>query len=125
MIRGGLVTLPVREVAQAVRFYVETLGMKLIVDSPELAIFDAGEGFHIALRARGGEPASAAGGSSYPAVTLTTKLPFDETIAILENRGVSFTNKSASDGGAASFRDPDGNLLHLRPTSVIDTASAS
>ena len=30
MIRGGLVTLFVRDVGRAVRFYVETLGMKLV-----------------------------------------------------------------------------------------------
>lgn len=137
MIRGGLVTLPVRDVAQAVRFYVETLGMKLVAESPELTIIDAGEGFLIALRARpsgaaarGASGAAAASSSSapasdvegFPTVTLTTKLPFDETVAILENRGVSFIEARTS-GASASFRDPDGNLLHLRPAAVIDPGS--
>lgn len=137
MIRGGFVTLPVRDVAEAVRFYVETLGMKLVVQAPELTVIDAGEGFLVALRARAGEatctavgPAgtsspSTASESGCPAVTLTTKLPFDETVAILENRGVSFLETSAIGGGCASFRDPDGNLLHLRSASVLDPGSNS
>jgi catechol 2,3-dioxygenase-like lactoylglutathione lyase family enzyme len=108
MIRGGLVTLPVGDVRAAVRFYVETLGMKLI-DEPEgeAAILDAGEGFAIALRP---------GAARLPEGTLTlrAKVPIDEAIAIYENRGVTFFEVERKERGTiARFRDPDGNLLAL------------
>jgi catechol 2,3-dioxygenase-like lactoylglutathione lyase family enzyme len=109
MIRGGLVTLNVSDVGRAVRFYVETLGMKLVEEAPDgSAVIDAGEGFLIALRS-GGAPGAAT------AVTLFTKVPIEEAIAIFENRGVTFTIERP-DGGLvmARFRDPDANLLCLQ-----------
>ncbi|MBX3207279.1 MAG: VOC family protein [Labilithrix sp.] len=106
MIRGGAVVLDVSDVAQAVRFYVETLGMKLVREAADgSAVIDAGEGFHIALRA---------GPRSTPAlVHLYPKVPIAEAIAIYENRGVAFTVERTAAETVARFEDPDGNSLAL------------
>jgi catechol 2,3-dioxygenase-like lactoylglutathione lyase family enzyme len=101
MIRGGWVRLSVAELDRAVRFYVETLGMKLVSEAEESATIDCGDGFRIELaKAPPGEHRGAV------AVGLRPKMPLAEAIAILENRGVTF---DATHG----FHDPDGNVLYL------------
>jgi catechol 2,3-dioxygenase-like lactoylglutathione lyase family enzyme len=102
MISGGLVTLRVADVERAVRFYVETLGMKLVEEGAGASIIDAGEGFRIELRQ--GAPRDSA-------ITLYSKLSLDEAVAIYENRGVVFTVDREE--GTAQFRDADNNLLTL------------
>lgn len=96
MIDGGLVRLPVRDVGNAVRFYVETLGMKLVELSEGSAVIDCGEGFLIALT------------EGRAAIGLHPKMPLEQSKAILENRGISFDEKN-------HFVDPDGNVLYLAP----------
>jgi catechol 2,3-dioxygenase-like lactoylglutathione lyase family enzyme len=101
-----MVTLHAKDVPDAVRFYVETLGLKLVEQaSAAAAILDAGEGFLVELR-EGTPPA----GSSV-AFTLFSKLPLTEAIAIYENRGVVFAVDAS--GQRATFRDPASNLLAL------------
>src|SRR3954451_3083530 len=91
MIRGGLVMLYVRDVDRAVRFYVETLGMKLVEEAAGgWAIIDAGDGFRIALHEGGGVEGR---GAFAPSVGLYPKVPIGEAIAIFENRGVKFDLK--------------------------------
>ncbi len=113
MIRGGLVTLSVKDAEQSVRFYVETLGMKLVEQAPALtsAVIDAGEGFLLALHQApaGGGGAGKGGGS----VGFYPKVPIAEAIAIFENRGVTFDVKDDGPVIVAHFRDPDGNALYL------------
>jgi catechol 2,3-dioxygenase-like lactoylglutathione lyase family enzyme len=103
MIRGGAVVLNVADVGQAVRFYVETLGMKLVAEEAGGAsIIDAGEGFQIELQSG---PTS----SARPTVKLYAKVPLEEAVAIYENRGVRFVTS----GQTATFSDPDGNTFVL------------
>lgn len=111
MIRGGLVTLFVRDVDKSVRFYVETLGMKLVEESGTgWAVIDAGEGFRIALH----EGSAVEGrGAFAPSVGLYPKVPIREAIAIYENRGVKFDTKDDGPVTLAHFRDPDDNVLYL------------
>ncbi len=104
MIRGGHVELCVRDVAKAVRFYVETLGMKLVEESAERSVLDAGSGLRLAL---------VRGVPSETHVTFYPKLPIAEMVRIFENRGVEFENVPPRDGVHATFRDPDGNVLTL------------
>jgi len=109
MIRGGAVVLNVSDVERAVRFYVETLGMKLVEEQPDgTYVIDAGEGFHLALR-KGDAPGATSGAT----VLLHPKVPIDEAIAIYENRGVAFTVDRSGGTVVARFRDPDANLLSL------------
>lgn len=99
MIDGGIVRLPVKDVNASVRFYVETLGMKLVELSEGSAVIDCGEGFLIALSQSTERRA---------AIGLRPKMPLEESKAILENRGIAFDEKSY-------FLDPDGNVLYLAP----------
>ncbi len=113
MIRGGLVTLFVRDVDRAVRFYVETLGMKLVEEASSRggwAVIDAGDGFRIALHEGG---AAEGRGAFAPSVGLYPKVPIREAIAIYENRGVTFDTKDDGPVTLAHFRDPDDNVLYL------------
>jgi catechol 2,3-dioxygenase-like lactoylglutathione lyase family enzyme len=96
VIAGGLVTLGVKDVGTAERFYIETLGMKLVADG----IIDAGDGFLFELRA-GAPPLDRAS-----AVTFFPKVPLAQARSIFEMRGVVF-------GSDNDFQDPDGNKLRL------------
>jgi catechol 2,3-dioxygenase-like lactoylglutathione lyase family enzyme len=110
MIRGGVVLLNVSDVARAVRFYIETLGMKLVRDDGAI-IIDAGEGFHLGLR----KGPIASGANDQPGVIFYPKVPIDEAIAIYENRGVVFVkiDRDEPTKTLAYFKDDDGNLLAL------------
>ena len=114
MIAGGQVTLFVRDVASAVRFWIETLGMKLVEEEKGYAVIDAGDGFRVALHSASGTPATPGKGS--PKIGLYPKMPIEDAIAILENRGVKFEIVRDAKITIANFRDPDGNLLYLRQT---------
>lgn len=96
MIDGGIVRLPVKDVNASVRFYVETLGMKLVELAEGTAVIDCGEGFLIALT------------EGRAAIGLRPKMPLEQSRAILENRGITFDDKN-------HFVDPDGNYLYLAP----------
>jgi catechol 2,3-dioxygenase-like lactoylglutathione lyase family enzyme len=117
MIRGGLVTLFVRDMDRAVRFYIETLGMKLVEEGGKAwAVIDAGEGFRIGLTVlpsdAPGAPAAARSAFA-PSIGLTPKVPLREAIAIFENRGVAFDVQEDGPVTLAHFRDPDDNALYL------------
>jgi catechol 2,3-dioxygenase-like lactoylglutathione lyase family enzyme len=107
MIAGGQVTLFVRDVASAVRFWIETLGMKLVEEEKGYAVIDAGEGFRVALHAGKTTPGSTK-------VGLYPKMPIKQAMAILENRGIAFEVIEDAKVVIANFRDPDGNVLYLR-----------
>lgn len=114
MIRGGLVTLFVRDVGSAVRFYVETLGMKLVEQAGSgWAVIDAGDGFRIALHEGAARIEGEGRGTFAPSVGLYPKVPIAEAIAIYENRGVKFDVKDDGPMTLAYFRDPDDNVLVL------------
>jgi catechol 2,3-dioxygenase-like lactoylglutathione lyase family enzyme len=111
MIRGGLVTLFVRDVQRAVRFYVETLGMKLVEEAGTgWAVIDAGEGFRIGLHEGGGVEGR---GAFAPSIGFYPKVPLKEAVAIFENRGVHFDVKEDGPVTLAYFRDLDDNILYL------------
>lgn len=117
MIRGGLVTLFVRDVGAAVRFYVETLGMKLVERAGTgWAVIDAGDGFRIGLHeaaAKLDDQARAGSRAASPSVGLAVKVPIREAIAIYENRGVAFDVRNDGPTTLARFTDLDGNELCL------------
>jgi len=114
MIRGGLVTLFVSDVQRAVRFYVETLGMKLVEEaSGGWAVIDAGDGFRIGLHPKDGAIESPEAFTKAPVVGLYPKVPIREAMSVLENRGVVFDVKDTGEVTLAHFRDPDDNSLYL------------
>jgi catechol 2,3-dioxygenase-like lactoylglutathione lyase family enzyme len=116
MIAGGNVTLTVADLGRALRYYIETLGMKLVEESPGWAVIDAGEGFHVGLRAaaQGADAASVTARAPVDmSVGFKVKGRFDDAIAVLENRGIVFEKQSAGKSKVAAFTDPDGNPLYL------------
>lgn len=104
MISGGFPSLGATNLSRAIRFYVETMGMKLSAEAPLHARLDAGEGFTFELLKDGPK--------------VTTPLCFlargdlDETVAIYENRGVVFTREDAQTP-RYRFEDSEGNQLCL------------
>jgi hypothetical protein len=106
MIRGGIVTLRAGDVGASVRFYVETLGMKLVEERADgSAVVDAGEGLRIGLRA-----GKRAGGQTDDVLlTLLVKVPLADAVAIYENRGVAFERTPSG----VTFRDPANNRIAL------------
>ena len=103
MVLGGMVTLFVRDASVAVRFYIETLGMKLVASREGSAVIDAGDGFLLELRNGALHPR---GEAPIPLVTFYAKVPLVEARAIYENRGVVFDAEGR-------FADLDGNALRL------------
>ena len=115
MIAGGSVTVYVSNMDQAVRFYTETLGLKLQARwGDHYAQVDAGPGLMLGLH-----PASPTGpkpgteGSI--SIGLLVTQPLEEVISTLTGRGVSFRGPILEDTGVrlALFGDPDGNSLYL------------
>jgi catechol 2,3-dioxygenase-like lactoylglutathione lyase family enzyme len=112
MISGGNATAAVTDLGRAVRFYVETLGMKLVAASETFATVDAGSGFVIGLHAA---PVKGEGEQRRPPISigLHVKGRLEDVVAVLENRGIEFRVKADPRVKLASFADPDGNPLYL------------
>jgi catechol 2,3-dioxygenase-like lactoylglutathione lyase family enzyme len=112
---NGIVTLMVADLDQAIRFYTETLGLKLTeryaghwaaVRVPGLTI-----GLH-----PGGAPAPRPAAPDDPA-SPTIGLEVEDlpaTVATLTARGVRITRRGDGTEALAFFSDPDGHGLYLR-----------
>ena len=114
MITGGNATVFVSNMDNAVRFYTETLGLRLTNRfGDHWATVDAGKGLTIGLH-----PASA----KYPApgtkggmmLGLEIDIPIEKAIAELTERGVKVSGiVGDSAGNFTHFEDPDGNPIYL------------
>lgn len=119
LIDGGSPTIFVSSLNEAVRFYVEVLGLRLRYQAGEhFAMIDAGGGLALGLHPPGRHtpPPGAAGGIQ---IGLTVSRPIEEVVDELQARGVVFEERNGRaviDDGAvklAFFGDPDGNSLYL------------
>ncbi len=115
MFSSGNVTLYVSNMDAAVRFYSETLGLKLAYRfGDHWASVEVGKGLTIGLH-----PASAqmpAGRKGSMAIGLELSGSIHDAVRELEAKGVKFDGPVSSEGKAGSFvsfQDPDGNLLYL------------
>jgi catechol 2,3-dioxygenase-like lactoylglutathione lyase family enzyme len=122
MMAGGHVTLAVTDLGRAIRFYVETLGMKLVAQDARTGSIDAGDGFLIVLlTGRRPETQKPPFAEAVPdaMVGLHVKGTIEDVVAVLENRGVELLIQDKGPHKRAHFRDPDGNELYLfaAPTS--------
>src|ERR1700704_3284775 len=113
MFRSGNVTLYVKNMDRAVRFYTETLGLKLAYRfGDHWASVELGKGLTIGLHpASGGiEPSSPKGG---PSIGLELEGTLEDAMKTLGGRGVDFLGvlHEGKAGRFAHFHDPDGNLL--------------
>lgn len=99
---------------QAIEFYRDVLGLKLLVQNEEWVEFEVGDQ-RLALRlvdpwTESTEPPNANGAM----IWLETR-PIEKTIDILKNKKTKFINNLEvfSYGKTAIFRDPDGNQIGL------------
>jgi methylmalonyl-CoA/ethylmalonyl-CoA epimerase len=110
--KAGVVILAVTDLNQAVAFYRDRLGLKLVRTQEDFAFFDAG-GITIALR--GGRP------KVDPAALAATEISFEvehvkAAYQALRTVGVEFRREPIVVTGttwAANFRDPDGHVLSI------------
>ena len=116
MLSRGITTIFVTDMDRSIRFYTETLGLRLTqrvgnhwgqVEAAQLVI-----GLH---------PASAqnpAGRNGSITIGLTFSTPIEQAVGMLQQKGVKFQGPIAQDnaGKVAYFEDPDGNLLYLWET---------
>jgi len=114
MFASGNVTVYVSDMDRAVKFYSETLGLKLAYRfGDHWASVEAGKGLTIGLH-----PASAempAGRKGSMAIGLELAGPIRDAVKALEAKGVRFQGQ-VNEGKAGSFigfEDPDGNALYL------------
>jgi catechol 2,3-dioxygenase-like lactoylglutathione lyase family enzyme len=115
MIAGGSVTVYVADMERAVRFYTETLGLKLMYrGGPGYAAVDAGKGLELGLHATHPGGPTPGPGSSIQLSLLVTQ-PIGEVVATLRSRGVKVSDPKSGGGPItlASLGDPDGNPIHL------------
>lgn len=114
MFASGNVTVYVSNMDAAVRFYSETLGLKLAYRFDDhWASVEAGKGLTIGLH-----PASAempAGRKGSMSIGLELEGSIHEAVKTLKARGVRFHGpvNEGKAGSFASFGDPDGNLIYI------------
>ncbi len=115
MFAAGNVTIYVTEMERAVRFYTETLGLKLVYRfGDHWASVELGRGLTIGLHpAAQAVAAEARKGSPSIGLELTGRI--EDAMRTLAEKGVRFSGV-ADEGKAgkfAHFEDPDGNPLYL------------
>jgi catechol 2,3-dioxygenase-like lactoylglutathione lyase family enzyme len=114
MITGGNATVFVSNMDNAVRFYTDTLGLRLTNRfGDHWATVDAGHGLTIGLH-----PASpkypAPGSKGGMMVGLEIGIPIDDAVSVLRQRGVKIGGIVRDlAGNFADLQDPDGNPIYL------------
>ena len=109
----GQVALPTRDIAVAVAFYRDTLGVPFLFEAPGMAFFQAGD-----VRLMLGLPENESRQSS--SVVYFRVSDINAAFAQLRERGVEFTHEprlihrgQKADLWLAFFHDPDQNTLAL------------
>jgi catechol 2,3-dioxygenase-like lactoylglutathione lyase family enzyme len=115
MFSGGNVTVYVSNMDRAVRFYSETLGLKLAYRfGDHWASIEAGTGLTIGLHPASAE--SPAGRKGSMAIGLQLNGSLRDAVGALKAKGVCFQGdviNEAKAGSFIAFEDPDGNQLYL------------
>lgn len=114
MFSSGNVTVYVSDMDRAVRFYSETLGLKLAYRfGNHWASVEAGKGLTIGLHPASAESPAGRKGSMAIGLELTGSIR--EAMKTLEAKGVRFQGvaNEGKAGAFAGFEDPDGNQLYL------------
>jgi len=119
MISGGNITVMVSNMDASVRFYTETLGMKLTNRfGDHWATVDAGRGLIIGLHPVSPKyPAPGTRGSMV--IGLEVDEPIQQVVDRLKGKGVKLSGEITRDAGSGSFadlEDPDGNAIYLWET---------
>jgi catechol 2,3-dioxygenase-like lactoylglutathione lyase family enzyme len=117
MFRSGNVTIYVTNMDRAVRFYTETLGLKLAYRfGDHWASVECGKGLTIGLHPTA-EPAAepVVPSKARTAIGLELEGTMEEAMKRLSAKGVEFEGliNEGKAGRFNHFHDPDGNLLYL------------
>jgi catechol 2,3-dioxygenase-like lactoylglutathione lyase family enzyme len=115
LISGGSPTVFVTDMNRAVRFYNETLGLKIAYRADNhFCMIDAGDGLQIGLHPPG-KNVPPPGTNGAVQIGLNVAQPIEEVVATLRRRGVNFHGPVIDDFAVklAFFNDPDGNVLYL------------
>lgn len=113
MFSSGNVTVQVANMDRAVKFYTETLALKLAYRfGDHWASVELGKGLTIGLHPRSAQTPSGSGGM---AIGLELSGSIEDAVRKLEAKGVRFDSvvNEGKAGKFANFQDPDGNLLYL------------
>src|SRR5690349_1843028 len=116
MFRSGNVTIYVTNMDRAVKFYSETLGLKLAYRfGDHWASVECGKGLTIGLHPTSGPMPAPRTSKGLPSIGLELEGTMEEAMKKLGSRGVSFEGivDEGKAGRFAHFHDPDGNLLYL------------
>jgi catechol 2,3-dioxygenase-like lactoylglutathione lyase family enzyme len=113
MYSSGNITVYVSNMEASVRFYTETLGLKLAYRfADQWASIEVGKGLTIGLHPANEHAPAGRKGSM--AIGLELSGSMRDAVAKLEAKGVKFGRVEEGKAGAfASFEDPDGNPLYL------------
>lgn len=115
MLSGGNASVYVTDMDRAVRFYVDSLGLRLKVRiANEWAEIDAGEGLVIGLHPA--QPSGvAAGVPGAINIELKATAPLEDVVTTLKRRGVPLVGEihNYENVRLATVRDPDGNAILL------------
>ena len=115
MIRGGNVTIFVSNMDNSVRFYTESLGLKLEFSSGnDWAQVITDEGFRIGMHSAT-KSAPAPGTAGAMQIGFDIRESLQQEMESLAQKGITFDG-AVQDGPnvkLAFFRDPDGNVLYL------------
>ena len=111
----AFVHYPTRNLEQALKFYKDVLGFKLLVQNEEWVEFEVG-GQRLALRRQVNSiPPKPEGPHPNGAMIWLEARPIEKIIEALKVNKIIFINglESFSYGKTATFQDPDGNAIGL------------
>lgn len=105
------VWVPVTDMARAVAFYRDALGLQVTMQTDEWSEVDAG-GLTIGLNARETAPGSSGGGA---VISFQPDGSLDDEVERLRGLGVEFPGGISDHpwGRIAPFQDPDGNHMQF------------
>lgn len=115
LIDGATPTIFITDMNRAVRFYTESLGLKIAFRAGDhFCMLDAGDGCKVGLHPPGKHtPKPGTNGGTQLGLNVTQ--PIEQVVATFKSRGVAFLGPIVDDTQVklAFFSDPDGNQHYL------------
>lgn len=113
MFKSGNVTVMAADMKKSIRFYVETLGLKLQDETEDHFALVKAPGIMIGLLHIAGEPSSQPENSGSMSIGFEVD-DLESATSTLKTRGIDFHDSvDGEEARVVHFNDPDGNLLYL------------